>query len=565
MKLHLELIEQTLRVERLETSSIPEWLEESWLNPEAFWHALADVRDAVSPWKGKSRPFQSYDFYHDIVYRNQWNTAPAIRWYDSYSGWHEMAYARLGQSAAKTAEFWKESGVRQGLSLCLISQTGPEFMVSLLAGLKLGAILSFLPPLGNQYLQRRLESLGPDFIAAGQMYAAHLPAWRDRILPEIEKSRPAEGDIEQSHSYASSETVMRCFDPASETPHIPVELAADTVYLNALRDGMIGLGLKPGGTLAAPGFHFLESQPSLSLASLLNGGTFLHIDPDDIAVKPGLLVEYPVRAMGITADLRDTLLEKPIDAGNSWSFWFKNPGESSSAWDHLVVKLKLENVHSVNLKWNAARGGCVLFSIRRKGQSHYSVLPSAGVPWHLAGASGNGAETLGDVGRFAISAAGLESEPAVLPILLAESDEGWMFLESAVSGRRGRYYPRKEVLETIGDMPFESSIDEYTLFRSGLDPLFILLIFTGGEIDVDEAGVIKTVRKAITEEMGAEFLPDEIRFYPLFARHTPEGDVDHEWCGFQFRTGRLAGKSKDAINRSLVRLRKHIYETGIDS
>ena len=81
--LNISMIEQQLCLERLESPGVLTWLEKSYRNPLPFWQALKESHDGILSWPGKSIPFANYDFYHDIVVRNQKNTAPAFCWHDS--------------------------------------------------------------------------------------------------------------------------------------------------------------------------------------------------------------------------------------------------------------------------------------------------------------------------------------------------------------------------------------------------------------------------------------------------------------------------------------------------
>ncbi len=563
LNLDLALIENQLCKERLELPGELGWLEESYRTPEVFWQALRHTQDAFFPLPGKSIPFEKYDFYHDIVIRNQQNTDPAFRWYDSVLGWQEISYSQLGASANRKAAAWTRLGLQAGQKLCIVYPLGLSYVVSLLAALKIGLTVSFLPPGGKRFLQRRLESLAPDHIVTDEMYFSLLPAWGDHIVPQGESAEETDTDSEHSHTYPSGDVVALLFDPCSQEPHVPMELTSDAAYLCPVRDGIIALGLRPGHIVAAPGFHFLETQPGLILACLVNGGTYLHLEPEDITRDPELLTAHPIRVMGVTSQVRDTLLEKPVKFEKPWYYWFRNPAESPDMeqWQLFIETLGLEEVFSGNVKYDVALGGCSLFSIRRKGQAHFHVLPSAGVPWALTDPAGGDFEALAEYGVFCPVAPGKEEgEYTAGTSILAKSRRQWLFLGSRVSGRAGRNYPWTEILEAIESLHYCSccSIVKIPPFGPSGDPAFALLVFTGGKEGVGKAAVTKEIFNAIEREMGNEFFPDRIQFFPLYPRRDSDGIVDHDWCRDQYLTGALFRKSREETYWCLSQLRQYL-------
>lgn len=552
-----------LFLEGLEPPGELTWLEESYRKPEGFWQTLKQAQDSSLPWPGKSTPFGKYDFYHDIIIRNLNNTAPAFCWYDSVLGTQEISYAELGVLATAKEAAWMLLGIQPGQKVCIVLPLGVQYVVSFLAALKIGLTVSFLPPQGKIFLQRRLEALAPDHIVTDEMYFPLLPAWRERILAEEASAQNANTNPEHSYAYPSGAVSNLCFDPSSETSHIPRELTSDAAYLCPLRDGMIALGLKPGHVLAAPGFHYLETLPGLLLAALLNGATYLHLEPDEVSKHPELLNGHSIQAMGISEPVRDALLKKPVVLDKPWDFWFRNPAESSDIeqWQSFIQTLGLAEAYSGNLKWDAALGGCSLFSVKRKQYVHLNVLPSAGVPWGLANLAGGDLESLVDCGFFSPVVLGRQDgEKTVTASILAIRRQECLFVGSRVSGRAGKFYPGTEILEAIRNLPYGSlcSIAQIPPFGAGAKPVFVLLVFTGGKPAQRAAGITKEILQFIEREMGKEFSPDRIQFFPLYPRRDAEGIVDHNWCRDQYLTGGLFRKSQEETYRCLTQLRQYL-------
>ena len=571
MPMHIDrtLIEKDLYKKGLDPSPEIEWLLESHKNPSEFWEALHHSQKSFFPLPRKSVPFKSYDFYHDIFTCNLKNADPAFRWYDSLIGWQEILYPELGKLVSRKTSVWIASGVQPGQKLCIIYPLGLDLVVSLMAAFKVGLVVSLLPILGSEFLKKRLEILDPDHIATDEIYYSLLQAWIDRTLTANESSVKNTTDVERSYAYPSGAVTALCFDPSSKTPHIPKELTSDAVFLTPMRDGIIPLGLQPGKTLAAPGLHLLETQPGLLLACLLNGGTYLHIEPDDISKKPDLLLDRPLRAMGVTSRVRDILLENPIEAGKHWDFWFKSPTESQDIipWQSFIETLKLKKTVAGNLKWNASLGGCSLFSLKYVGQTNMNVLPCAGLSWCLTDASGSNMETVTDYGVLSVAPLGMEEEITATLNIVAKDRNEWYFIDSQKPNRAGRFYPFSEVLDSLQNLPFCSycTIVEVPVSGAGNVSRFVILVFLGGRTDVDEADISKKIRYQIKIKMGKEFLPDSIRYFSLYPKRRPDGTIDHDWCRSQYLTGTLFRKSRQEIFLCLTRLRAYIFSDKHDS
>ena len=560
-------IENDLRLDGQQPCGKLEWLEDSYRDTGDFWRALKGAFDARYAVHGVSALFSRYNFYHDIIVRNRNNTAPALSWYDLASGFRSISYSELGAIATAKAGFWARLGLRPGQTLCIIRPMGLEMAVELLAALKTGCRISFLHPQGKGFLQRRLEALKPDHIIIDERYLPLLSVWSKLVLAEGDVGKNIHHEREQSFTYPSGQVVFSCFNPCGPEPHVPTDITSDAAYLCALRDGVIALGLGPGQVYAAPGFHFMETHPALLLAGLLCGATYLHLMPKDIAANPELVVQQPIKAFGVSRKVRDILLEKKVDAGSSWECWFRNPAESQDLeqWHSFVRSLKLEKAFAFNLRLDSALGGCSLFSIRRKGMAHMNVMPVPGGAWCLGDLSGGDFASFTDIGTYSLSAPGApEEEKRVTADIIAKNGHEWIFAGINTFHREGRIFPVEEILLSLRDMEaryrFFCSIVDIPLIDPGSGHRIVLLVFRGANTGVNEARLLSEIRSVITREMGDEFQPDKVEFFPMYPRFLSVTEVDHQWCCSQYLTGALFRRSRGEIFRCITRLRECIIK-----
>ncbi len=566
--LETALIENEMRLGGQQQCGRLEWLENSYRDPASFWRALKGAFDSRFAIHGVSTLFKRYNFYHDIIIRNRNNPASALCWNEPISGIKSISYGELGKLAVAKADSWSRRGVEPGQTVCIIRTMGLPMMVELLAALKTGCRICCLYPQGRGYLQRRLEALKPDHIVIDERHAPLLADWGKLVVVESDTGRNILNEREQSFTYPSGQVVFACFDPCGPEPNVPVDITSDIAYLCALRDGVIALGLGPGQVYAAPGFHFLEVYPALLLAGLLNGATYLHLIPKDISANPELVVQRSVKAFGVSRKVRDILMDKPIEAGKSWECWFRNPAETQDMeqWHHFIKHLKLDDAFAFNLRWDAALGGCSLFSIRRKGTAHLNVLPVPGSAWSLGELFGGEGTSFSDIGTYVLAASGSpEEEPRMTADIVARNRNEWFFAGMNTVHREGRVFPVDEILLSLRDMEkrFKCffSLADVPLIDPGSGHRMVLLVFRGTDADFDEARLISEIRAAITREMGDEFQPDKIEFFPMYPRFLSDTEVDHPWCRTQYLTGTLYRRSKGEIFRCVTRLRECVNKT----
>jgi hypothetical protein len=566
--LDLDVLEKLLYAREADTPAVSSWLAESHRDPRAFWQGLKEAQDHLSPLPSKSVPFSEYDLYHDLIARHLSVEAPAFCWYDAERREGAISYAELADAASRRAAGWQRSGAAAGDVLCVVRSVGVDFVVSVVAALKLGLVLSVLPPVGRQFLATRLVALDPLHVDAEDIHQGLIP-WPERILPaQVGGVNPGESD--RSASYASGSVAALLFDPASPHGQLPRPLTADALYLCALRDGLIALGLRRNLAAAAPGVPFQQAQPALLLACLMSGGTFVHLEPGDVQRDPSLLVARPLRAVGIDEATRDALLREPQPVGERWGHWFRDPATSQQTelWRRFLGEAGLERSWSANLKWEAAHGGCTLFSPRRQGQVHFDVLPAAGVSWRLVDPAHPERESVTDHGLLSLLPLGAaKPEPSATASIIARRGAGWVFAGSPEGTRRGLHYPTDEVLQALEGTPgsLGASLCFAPLLGGDTASLVVLMVFVGRTAAVDEAELRVAVERRIRQEMGADHLPDRIQFFPLAPRRDEAGAVDHAWCRSQYLTGALGSKSRDELHGCLTLLRERLgLEPGSD-
>jgi AMP-binding enzyme len=539
------------------------WIERSTREPEPFWDDLGAALGAQQGPRLRSRVGDRYDLYHDLVTRHLGAPdRPALRWYERMRGFQDLSYGELHARAGRKAGEWAAQEVEAGDLLAVVLHPGPAWLVALLAALRMGLVVSWLPPLGDLFLARRLKKLDPKHIATDPSYLSLLEG-HEKALLQDSAFAPAYPD--RAHSYAPGEPCGMLFSPLYDPPSAPRPLLADAAFLAAARDGLFAHRIGPGHLLAAPGFHPLQHQPALVFTALLAGATWLEIPEGEVVADPGLFTRFPLQSLGVSVPVRDALLASNPGKLSSVAHWFRNVEEplDTEAFPRFVEELGLSKTPASSLLVDATLGGCALQSVRRRA-ADWRLLPAPGQPYALYDVVSR-KEAAGAHGLFAPKP---EAKPTeVGHAMVSRNGPELAYGGTATPRRDGRHYPGDEVVAAVSELPFCAGAFVIHVAAGGMTGgyLFTLCVFTGAETpeetekkrgERDDA-----IEREILRRLGREFLPDRSEYFPLYPR-LEKGAVDLVWCETQYRMGLLARKSLEPMFQKLTALRRRcVIET----
>ena len=546
----------------------PAWLNESWEDPQGFYRGLKRSLDSLFTIHGASALFNTYDFFHDIIHRNRTHNYPAMVWFRGDGERRELSWEELGRRASIKAAKWERHGLKAGECLCVIREVGPELATDLLAAFKLGAVVSLLPTEARGFILRRLTALDPQWIATDSRTVKKLGEWNERVLPMVATRCDIPSDHRHFHGYASGETVFRLFSRGSSSEIEAVEISSDAAYLSAACSGLLGLGIYPGMRLCTPDFDLLLCQPFLLLSSLLCGATYVHVTQSDLLHHKGLPTGAKPDVFGVTPWVRDLFLKERSALEVPCARWFKDPVSSLEydRWQLFAGANGFEEVPAFNLRWDAAKGGCLLFSMGRKGIAHPGVLPMPGALWSV-GEEGSEDAALFQTGELHLASPGTEAtclEPC--GVTLSAHGEIWLCTGGAGTQRQGMACPVDEITAFLNERGRGLGVifETLTFPRSDLKggEQMVVIGFTGARnVPSFLSRLKKEAEQLIEKEMGPWALPDGIWLYPLYPRFESPGVSDRKWCRDAWLSGVLARRAKHPVFLCTTRLRSHLVES----
>ena len=535
------------------------WLDASWRDADGFMGALCDYHAGLLTPAAKSNLVGGFDLYTDAVLRHagaQFERV-ALRRFDRERGTiSTLSYAELHERAGRLSVALRERGIKPGDPICLLAPFGEGFVVALFAALRVGAMLTCVPPLGERYVGRRLAACKPAFVLTERLYQRLCAPHKTILLGESGQGFAHES---RSHTYPPPLPALALLSPLRDPPWLPVKVPSSIAYLRALRDGLCVYGLRAGDGLCAPGFSVLQHQPALLFAALLCGATLIDVEPAALGRDPGLIQRLGITCLGVNAATRDALRKAPQTALPTLRSWFRSPLEpfEAEAWRDFMTRHGFGAIPSFNAHIDAAAGGALLFSSRSKNlvvpTNH--VLPAPGVEFKLAAADLSGQKAPGHYGIFL--PAGEKKECGFL--FLSRAGDGYFIGGTRLPRRAGHFYSHVEVEAVVQELPFVVGAATLALPEPGETSrfLFILLVFAGGNVLPADARL--QIERHIALQLSPDHLPDAIETYELYPRRL-ESDagpiVDGDWCRTQYQTGQLFKKTQRKSGQLLTALRR---------
>ncbi len=558
------------------------WLKDSWAAPEAFQQALIDYNATLYAPHAKSGA-TGFDFYHDAVLRFAGSERVALRTLQTLRDGERLvrtlSYADLHQRASLLATTLRELSLKPGDALCLLLPPGESLLVALFAGLRIGAVVSVLPPRGERYVAARIAALEPACIVTERLYARLVPktAPAPHILTGAASGRDDEPlrrslPDDRTHTYGPAAPVFAVCSPLREPSSAAVPVPAQQAYGRALRDALCLLSLKPGDGLCAPlpDFDPAQHYPGLLLSTLLAGATFVLADSEALGKDPSLLPRLGVTCLGLSRGLRDALRKLPAAACAPLArlhVWFRDVLEpvDVGAWRELDQRCSLAAVPRFNWVYEAAHGGALLCSGRYKGDANLLVWPAPGCAWKLSPVDAMGSSQAAPAQHGVFLPAGWKKPQAFVLLLKAKSSvgDGYLIGGTITPRRSAQIYPQAEVAAALSELPMILGVSGLAL-PDGSEPLrstFILLLFLGQ--NAAGSGLRSAIERQITFAVGSEYQPDHIEVYPLFPRRLgppekplSERPIDHAWCRSNYLIGALSQKTARPSQKLLGELRQ---------
>jgi hypothetical protein len=564
----------------------PAWLSDAAADPARFWRALAPALAAAPAGSSRSTLFERFQLAHELGARHAAGRATAFVSCDDAGRTRASSYARIVEGARALAGAWRQRGAEGGTCVALVAPPSPELVAGLLAAWHLGAVPAPIPVRGRTYLRDRIAALAPDFVATSKGLALWLEIPAEQRLALA--ATGAEPDPGPAHAYAPDEAALRVFSPLGDAPLLPFDVAAERLYLGALRDGALFFGLGAELGLAAPGFCEAHALPALLLACLSVGAHYIAVGIEEACRRPERLVDGSVHVLGVDARLRDALLGAD-PGGRGPARWFRNPAapHQPAAWARLAASRPFSRARGACYFPSPVAGGAMTWSPWRRSPELNAALPAPGLPWQLVDPGRGGAPTDDGTGVLACADPAAPPEAIGRPLLGAlaggrrhapdDEADGAQAIEAlwvATLGahRDGRRLPAEEI-EALA-MRSHAEVWACRVVEHARSGAALVVFARPDRVEPDvpaRDALARAIAETIALELAPDLVPDRIDVFTLAPRHgegdplAPDDPLDRDWCHGQHASGRLDGKQAEPVFTAIARLRQAIEEReGVD-
>ncbi len=573
----------------------PPWLAEGYEAPWWFWKQVGRELLDAAPGTPRSAVFEWYNLFHELGQRHALGGRAAFSDYNVATGLTAASYGALTARAQRLAARWVAAGVQPGSTVCICLGPSPAYVASMLAAWLCGAAVSIVPPDGPGFVGRCVRALNA---AAGGADGAEPPPAEEppplfavvgsRARPWLSRDRAVRlldwddrggpwppGGGPTPHRFAAGEVAARYFSPLGAGWDQLVELSAEQLYLGALRDGLLLLGLGAGRTIAAPGFCSVQYKPALLVAALACGAHYLEFDMEELG-DGSALCRSPLDVIAVRGSVR-RLLSQRLAANEKAAprRWLRNIAEDndSRAWSTFAAQMAARGALGMSYFACSAAGGSLLFSAWCKDPVATGVWRTPGVPAELTEPNGTRMPALADVGMLTPLAniedphgiqAGL-SDQALGRCVIARGEEADVWIENLGSHREGQVLPElqmEELLKAACEDVSAAVLASLPTHSGASRSRVVLLVYVvpSAAPPPDPAWLKQQLRS----QLGADRLPDTVEVFELNPRwvdpKSEAPEVDRPGCASQYLTGTLWGKSRHQVFRELARLSREVRQ-----
>lgn len=550
----LRAVIRALRAGEAPDSWMERWLAPAYTDPAAFMTALYALASARRGGIASS-PKLSLDPYADCVVAHLGARRRAFVGREAGRD-VELSYEALHSRSGALMSAWRDAGIAAGQSVCLLLPVGIDHVVSLMTALRMGLVVSAVPPHGPTFAKNRIAALAPDAVVAAEK---HHPLFRGTGPIALPLSGGREAGAQGSHGYAPSDPVLRLFPAFGDAAGAPVDLPAASVHAASLRDALLVLGLNESDTLAMPGLEPLAVQPTSLLAALMAGAAWAELSVSDVLADPDALARHGVTVLGVGRALREALLSQGSWPRGAIRTWFRCMTDTLDLprWEALGRVASKAGAATFNTAISAAAGGALLFGCVQKAAPGLTVWPVPGRAWQIDEVGTDGLQALNESGVFSPLDDG-ERATAAPRLLLARRGEAYLCTGSIDVGPEARAYPIDEVSAVVERHPAVLRATVVVSPGRAINEANVTLIAFVEDTRGPDGRFAEPVSAAelvalVAGEMGQWLSPSRVEVLPLRPRLV-DGAVDRGWCRSQYLAGALAAKARDELFVSLSRL-----------
>ncbi len=534
-------------------------INQSYHEFELFWNSVWALHSSISPNPSKSLLNTQYDFYYDCILRHP-ESHIAFSQIEEGGFVTSWSYKKLHRCINYQLKKWLKQPPKPQTFAAIIISPGIEFVIALMAALRLGLIICCLSPqslcLSPSHLSSLLNKLQLDLIISKKPLE-HITT--PTLL--IEDLRESDEDpLIDSYLYPAEQTLQFSLALHRKEPYIFLPLDAHTTYLQALRDGLLALNLKPETPWITPFACPLLHEPWQTLASLLCGAHLMHVTDETLINDPLILKDKKPHHVHFSRQLLNLWTKDPGCPSKSLKSFSISPTDLRFPfWKSLIQINDLEKIPSFQALIDNSLGGITLLSKPTTHCPDLYLKPSFGTPWQFKNFNKS---PIGSLSQTLLSPPNIQKESNYL---LSQINDDFLLVSTDKPAKEGITLPLNHLEQTLSSLPFVKSCLIYPTSKphdSTNSHLTYLIFVDPAKNDISETtkqSWSQQIHSLITEHIGSIFTPDHIEYFFLIPKMT--GSLpDRTWCLNQYSSGLLSKKNKTQVYQLLSILKKLIQD-----
>lgn len=504
-------------------------------------------------YSGKSVHGVEYNFYHDVL-ASQLGRSSDCLIANNETGLESLSYEMLDQRVAALCCSWIQQGLAAGFKVVIVSGTGLNHYVALLAGLRLGLVISLIEATGPYALNNDLSLLAPDYVFID--YA--LRSW---LAPEFERKclntfRSEEGQVIPEYAYPLGAPVLKLLTSFAEGPHRVVTMTSEQLFTSLIRDGQWLLALSPEQRVILAGDGGKSFSPLLELYVMLSGACLYLFSPNVLKTQSESLLRHTSSWIFLDDSVRQALTKSgDMDriAGKVMNWVIPITSYHPMNWRDFIAQIINHGGVAHIAAGEGALGGMMAVSPDIKNMTTLqSPIPMKAVPGcdcYLGNLAQPEAETQTGTGRLCLR---LEDSYRATPFLMREGDdECWFYLGLYPPGRQGAVYPASMVVQLL-EQPNSWHVCLEVPSASGENRVnYFLLAFCDDR-------PVEVLHDLVLSQLGPAALPDRILKYDIVPRMNEMGEVNAQWCLQLFMVGEFDRRVAHPFYSNLSQLKKEL-------
>jgi hypothetical protein len=517
---------------------------ESWNQPGKFWTNLklhrSELHKSVSSIEGP------INFYNDCFTKARISSDQrALKVYSHENTISEISYRELYIHSNNLANYWESKGLTHESKVVFLFPFGIDYVIHLMAALKLGVVFTFLPSSSPLEHNDLIQQMDAQYIISKSEFGIQLLHETTPLL--LTPDTIPDSDNLHTFNYSPEEAVCHVHDPLTQSSEINA-LSAKYLYHQCIRDGYFYMQLHIGEQVLVNSDLPELLQPSLILTTLLNGASLVSLDLKKWS-NPYALSEINANIIIANPKLRDYCTSHNISL-KSCRLYLANIRDEVAphAWLDFHKLIKNKNTQQAFIFYSAATGGAILYGQKNKDFLSLNLTPVPGIAIEWKNSIIKDTSANLSIQSLSHKDPGMTMDKRII-LLVQKNTSAWSYIGISPSWYRNISYPTHKIESLVQKFLPDSPSCLISINDSWLGhQAQVLCLFS------TKKNIAKLLNDKLNKKLGALYPIHRIEIYNFPAPLNEDNEVDRNYVQFAYINGILEKKQKSPSFQEIQKL-----------